>query len=487
MLCLFFCSIGVTSAGDFSNDNNINFNNESNINTGSNEISYELSNENALNMVKSTNVSDNFSGIINANNSVNANFVSSSSNVTNINSVNADLVSSSSNTKNNTTVKATTTNSTKTINSTKTTNITKTTSIVSKTTKSNKVLAAGDGKPTKLSQKQISVASNSVYKYVLKNKVLPNFVTIAGYKFSMPEFMYLISKTIANKYKKNNSDIIIKYDVNNPSKPSGTNVKVKMSSKYYYKYANNVAKFIEKNNQAPNYVTTSWGKIQYQSIISEFSKLLRLAYLNKSKLPKDISIKVSKSQKINKIIPKYPDVVSLQKPLSSDDSKAKASSGILNTKYNNESLIEFLSSSKNCQATSNLIKSLAKNITKNSKTELEKATAIFNWVRDKVSYTFYYNTKKGAEKTLSSKSGNCVDQTHLLIALMRSSGISAKYVNGKATFNSGNTYGHVWAQILIGDVWFVADTTSSKNSIGVINNWNVKTAKIYGTYSSIGF
>nr|WP_318526266.1 transglutaminase-like domain-containing protein [Methanobrevibacter arboriphilus] len=75
---------------------------------------------------------------------------------------------------------------------------------------------------------------------------------------------------------------------------------------------------------------------------------------------------------------------------------------------------------------------------------------------------FTITQKKGATGTLSSKSGNCVDKTHLLIALLRSSGIAARYANGQAQFTSGNTYGHVWAQVLIGDTWVVADTTSSK-------------------------
>ena len=444
MLCLFFSSIGVTTAGDFSNDENINFKNENYTNIVADGISNELSNNNNnndINIVKSSDSTNN------------VDIVKSSDVSDNIGANNA-LVADST-----------------------------TTSTVSKISNSNKVLAAaGEEKPSNLTQKQILVASNSVYKYVAKNKVLPNFVTIAGYKFSIPEFMYLLSKTIAYKYKKINSDVIVKYGVKNPSKPSGTNVKAKMSSKYYYKYANNIAKFIEKNNKAPNFVSTSWGKLQYQSIINEFSKLLRWSNLHNSELPKHISVKVSKSNKINKVIPKYSVSVS-----SSDDSKSKFSSGILNSKYDGESLTAYLSSSKNCQSTSATIKSLAKDITKNSKTELEKATAIFTWLKGKVSYSFYYNTKKGALKTLSSKSGNCVDQTHLLIALMRSSGIAAKYVNGKATFSSGSTYGHVWAQVLIGDTWLVADTTSSKNSLGVINNWNVGTAKIYGTYSSISF
>ena len=466
MIALFFSSIDVITANDLSdndinnniiilnNNNNIDLKNENYINTVDDGISNELNNNNT-NVVKNTENADNINGV-NNNNGVD---------VTNTLNV-------ATNTHNVATNTITTPNTNPT-----------TTTIDSKTTNSNKILAAGDVKPIRLSQKQILTASNSVYKYAIKHKVLPNFVTIGGYKFSMPEFMYLLSKTINSKYKKIAGSITVKYDVKNPSKPSGNNIRAKISSKNFNKYANNVAKYIEKHNQVPNFVTTSWGKMQYQAAIYEFSRLLRWSHLHKSDLPKSLSVRVSKSHKMNKVIPRHTNSVFL----TNDSSKSKVPSISLNSKYEGESLIAFLSSSKNCQSTSAAIKSLARDITKNAKTELEKATAIFNWVRDKISYNFYYNTRKGAEKTLSSKSGNCVDQTHLLIALMRSSGIPAKYVNGKASFTSGNTYGHVWAQVLIGDTWLVADTTSSRNSLGVINNWNTKTVTIHGTYSSISF
>ena len=389
-----------------------------------------------------------------------------------LNSINSNSTNSTNSTNSN--------NLTNSINSTNSTNFTNFDS--GNSNFNENFLAAGDGSPIILTQSQILLAANSVYNFILKNKKLPNYVTIAGNKFTMPEFLYMMSKTIVYKYNKIVSDITVKSDVKNPKNPTGNNIKVKMSSKHYYKYANNIANFIEKNNIAPNFVTTSWGKSQYQTTIFAFSKLLSWSYFNKGTLPKSVSVTVSKSHSMNKYLPSTEI-----NPIDSGDSSKNKVPSIINNPYNGESLLDFLNPSKNCQSTDPVIKSLATSITKNCKTEFEKATAIFNWVRDKVSYSFYYNTKKGAIQTLNTKNGNCVDQTHLLISLMRASGIAAKYVNGKATFTSGSTYGHVWAQVLIGDTWFVADTTSSKNSLGTINNWKTSTATIYGTYSSISF
>ena len=109
-----------------------------------------------------------------------------------------------------------------------------------------------------------------------------------------------------------------------------------------------------------------------------------------------------------------------------------------------------------------------------------KASAIYNYVRDSISYSFYYDTKHGAVGTLSAKSGNCVDQAHLVIALYRSAGLPARYVHGTCTFSSGSTYGHVWAQVLLGDVWTVSDPTSTRNSLGKVANWNTNSYTLKG-------
>ncbi len=161
---------------------------------------------------------------------------------------------------------------------------------------------------------------------------------------------------------------------------------------------------------------------------------------------------------------------------------------ILNDKYLGESLKKYLSASKNCQVSNTLIKSLAKKLTSTLKTDFKKGEKIFNWVRDNVGYSKYRNTKKGALQTLKSKSANCVDQAHLVVALSRAAGLPARYVNGNnCKFTSGYVSGHVWAQVLVGNTWVVADTTSSRNKFGVVNNWNVKNYQLVGKYSSISF
>ncbi|KZX16487.1 hypothetical protein MBCUT_07890 [Methanobrevibacter cuticularis] len=160
-----------------------------------------------------------------------------------------------------------------------------------------------NGGPKNLSQNNIIKAAKSINSYAVKNKRLPNYVTISGYKFSMPEFLYLMSKTIYNKQKNIKSNIIVKYNVKNPTKTSGSWVRGKIYSVYYYKYATTLIKYVDKNKKVPNHVLTAGGnKLQYQTLIFLFSKILSKT---SSKLPYYVSIDIKRADPLNMYVPTY--------------------------------------------------------------------------------------------------------------------------------------------------------------------------------------
>lgn len=159
-------------------------------------------------------------------------------------------------------------------------------------------------KPTEVSQNSVVNAAKNVNSYVAKNKKLPDSVLVSGYRYSMPEFLYLMSKTISNKKINSNSPIKIKYDIKNPDKATGTGSKGKIYSYYYCMYANTILKSIDKSNKAPNYITTAGGnKLQYQSIIYLFTKILSTT--NKNNLPYYVSVDIKKTTSFNKYLPTY--------------------------------------------------------------------------------------------------------------------------------------------------------------------------------------
>lgn len=148
----------------------------------------------------------------------------------------------------------------------------------------------------------------------------------------------------------------------------------------------------------------------------------------------------------------------------------------INEKNTEKDINRYLTASNSACHINEAIKQKARELTKGKSTILQKARAIFNFVRDSISYKGYNNSVQGAAKTLLVRRGNCSDQTNLLVALCRASKIPARFSHGLNTYFylAHKTYGgHVWGQILIGNIWYAADTTSNRNSLGTIVNWNI--------------
>ena len=133
------------------------------------------------------------------------------------------------------------------------------------------------------------------------------------------------------------------------------------------------------------------------------------------------------------------------------------------------------------------VSALATSLKKGSSSQYDTAVKIFNWVRDHISYSFYYNSKYGASGTLKNRIGNCCDNANLMVALARAAGIQARYLHGTCKFSSGTWYGHVWAQLYVNGKWLNADSTSYKNSLGVVKNWNTATYTLHGIYQTLPF
>ena len=132
------------------------------------------------------------------------------------------------------------------------------------------------------------------------------------------------------------------------------------------------------------------------------------------------------------------------------------------------------------------VAALASSLAVGSTSQYMTAVRIYDWVRDNISYSFYYNTKYGAAGALEYRTANCCDMANLLVALARDDGIQARYEHGDCDF-SGTWYGHVWAQFYVNGQWVTADATSYANSLGVVTNWNTSTYILEGIYTTLPF
>lgn len=131
----------------------------------------------------------------------------------------------------------------------------------------------------------------------------------------------------------------------------------------------------------------------------------------------------------------------------------------------------FLDPTPNAPSDDPRIKALADSL--KGATPRETAGKIFDFVNKATDFDFYMNSKKGALGALDSKKANCCDQAHLTVALLRASGIPARYSHCKPCrfLTSGMVTGHVWAEAMIDGSWTEMDTTSDRNNVGAVNSF----------------
>ena len=331
------------------------------------------------------------------------------------------------------------------------------------------VTIGADSKTTSaktISIKNVITGASNLKTYYANNKKLPSTVTTGGITFTLPEFLYVMSQAICQIADSNTKDIEVISGVSAPGNPSGDSISsAQLTDDKFLIVAKNVASYITTNKRAPNYASSDVGKIVYSELVDSFSRILAF-YGTDNRLPSYVTISTSSS---------------------SSSSAVTASGSGLNEKNTISDLTAYLKASTNCQVDNSKIKSLVDKLTKGLTTATQKATAIYNYVRDSISYSFYYDTKYGAVGTLDAKRGNCVDQAHLVVAMFRTADLPARYVHGTCRFSSGSTYGHVWAQVLVDGKWTVADATSSRNSLGKVANWNTNSFTLKSITSSISF
>ncbi|MBQ2652237.1 MAG: hypothetical protein IJF83_01650 [Methanobrevibacter sp.] len=307
----------------------------------------------------------------------------------------------------------------------------------------------------KVTIKQIIAASKNVKSYIEDNNKLPATVKIGSVTYSLADYLYLASKAIVSLNASKKSDIPYK-SIKAPSKPGAATSKGNLYN--YLAVAKSIIKTADSKGQMPNYVSSDVGSLGYKGVVYAFARVVAF-YGNENVMPAYVTVK----------------------SLSSSSSTSS-----LNSKNTITNLELYLAASTNCQVNNTKIKQLVTKLTKGLTSDRAKAIAIYNYVRDAVSYSFYYDTRYGAVGTLNAKTGNCVDHSHLLVAMYRTAGLPARYVHGTCTFTSG-TYGHVWTQVLIGDTWIVSDATSARNSFGNVVNWNANSYSLKGYYPSIAF
>ena len=351
----------------------------------------------------------------------------------------------------------------------------------------------------------VKIASKT-RKFIEKNHRAPNWASSSKGNIPYNQLILLYSKCLDNYNKTNklpssvkldNLDLdIIKNKINKKTVKSTSNDSAKKTNATIAKKTNSSTKANTTTSKKTNSSVKKTNTTKTATKTNGTATVKNKANNTNS----NVSLVEKSLDYINSIINNILDKLDPSKYqidiTQSDEANVKLNTSKVNVDVNGKSTLNVKVSAKNSTKTTkkaNETSSDKKTSTttakkNNSKQNYQKGKKLFAWVRDNIQYKKYSNTRRGALKTLQSKKGNCVDQAHLLIALSRAAGIPARYVNGgNCKFTTGYVGGHVWTQLYINKKWVVADTTSSRNSLGKIRNWNTKSYKLYGKYSSISF
>ena len=322
---------------------------------------------------------------------------------------------------------------------------------------------------------QIAQSASNLRNFVELKGYVPNNLSVNGITVNITSFAYLMAKSVENinNGKKLDVDVI----AINSSYANGSclSFNAALNKSDYLALANKLINFSINENSIPKNISTSEGLVSPDLYIFGLSKALDFYRIN-NRLPNYVTFN---AEDVNGTpgsdVNKRGNTAQYKKGLNEVQALTSAQ------------LAQYLSSSGN-DALNSAIRSLANDLTAGKSTVWAKAEAIFNWVRDKVKYEYYANTKYKATGTLSNKRGNCCDHANLIVALCRAADIPARYSHGKnCKFSSGLNTGHVWAQIYVDGVWYSADATSSRNKLGNIQNWNTNSFTLLGQYAHLSF
>lgn len=106
------------------------------------------------------------------------------------------------------------------------------------------------------------------------------------------------------------------------------------------------------------------------------------------------------------------------------------------------------------------VSQMAQKLTANCRTADQKALAIYNFVAFTIKYpsSIYYGASKSSSAVLSSRVGNCVEQSNLMDGLCSAAGVRCEHWGGTWTSAvTGTSWSHEWSKVQYGGQMVMAD------------------------------
>ncbi len=116
------------------------------------------------------------------------------------------------------------------------------------------------------------LAASGVKNYTANNGHVPSYVDVSNKNVTTPSFLNTLT-TYTVELNKNVKTSVTLTSVAKPKSASGS-AKGTLKKSEYLKIANNIKSYITKNKVAPNYASSSLGKVRYESLVYIYSKII---------------------------------------------------------------------------------------------------------------------------------------------------------------------------------------------------------------------
>lgn len=136
---------------------------------------------------------------------------------------------------------------------------------------------------------QIGIAAGTVKNYIESNGRLPQTVTIDTQQISMPQFLYLLTSSLIKVKNGDTSPVTLSKNYSAPSQPIDQIKSGNIAKTEYLSIATKIKSYLETNSSAPNYASSSLGKIGYESQVYMFSRIMNF-YATKKALPNYVTM-----------------------------------------------------------------------------------------------------------------------------------------------------------------------------------------------------
>jgi hypothetical protein len=136
---------------------------------------------------------------------------------------------------------------------------------------------------------QIQNAAAGLRAYIETNSKLPAYVTIGTTQVSIEDLLNLMVTNVLQLNSGNKTPLTFK-NISSPGNPTGDLVTGSITKTEYLNITQRIKSFIDANNAAPNYASSSLGNIQYESLVYMYSKILDF-YSITNGLPNYVSVK----------------------------------------------------------------------------------------------------------------------------------------------------------------------------------------------------